>query len=60
MATTEFIERVFERAKAVALEAVQRRKFQDVSLTVTIRGGEAFEAKLPDGEYLRPARPITT
>lgn len=58
MATSEFIKAVFDRAQAAALAAVDGRKYQEVRLTVEIRGGEAFEAIMPDGERLRPTRPI--
>ena len=52
-----WIGRIFDQAKETALEAVKRRKFQQVSLTVEIRGGDPHEATMPDGEKLRPTRP---
>ncbi len=48
--------RIFDQAKAVALDAVRRRKFQTVCLSVDIRG-EPHEATMPDGERIRPTRP---
>ncbi len=57
MTHEEWIGKVFDRAKATAIEALQRRKYQEVSLTVDIRGENAFEARMPDGEKLRPTRP---
>jgi hypothetical protein len=56
MATAEFIKAVFERAQAAAIAAAEGRKYQEVRLTLEIRGGEAFEAIMPDGERIRPNR----
>ncbi len=52
-----WIDRIFEQAKATALDAMKRRKFQQVCLTLEIRGGDPHEATMPDGEKLRPTRP---
>ena len=56
MTALQWVDFIFEKARIVAHDAIKRGKHQEIGLTVEIRGGQPHEARMPDGERLRPAK----